>query len=223
MCALFRVKRRREGRLSGQAVEGSLTVNLTAYGCYAIQSTLGTPGGAGYIHIPNASLDTDTPITLWGYDTRGVDFTNHFEFLLIPVPEAENTFYIVNRRSGLALQVADARTPGGPPLIVQGKPGEGKPDDPSDDELAARASQFVFEPTRERGVFMIANQSTGTYPAAQGAKTANGIPLEALPAIQATKGTDEARRRFRLQLITKMMSAGVSQAAEPSREVSRPC
>ena len=180
-------------------------MKLQSYGCYTIQSALGAPGEAGYIHIPNASLDMNTTITVWGFDTRGVDFTNHFEFVLIPVPEAENTFYLVNRRSGLALQVVDPKTPGGPQIIVQAKPGEGKPDDPSDDEVAERAAQFVFERTEDRGVFMIANQSTGTYLSIKDTKTANGTPLIALPAIQAAQGTDEAPRRFRMDLMTSLM------------------
>ena len=53
-------------------------MNLTAYSCHTIQSAAGAPGKDGYLHIPGASLTPGTAITVWGMETRGVDFTNHF-------------------------------------------------------------------------------------------------------------------------------------------------
>lgn len=176
-------------------------MELAPYSCFTIQSTAGSPGGEGYVHIPYASIDKNVVITAWALDGRGVDFTNHFEFVLVPVADAEHTFYVVNRRSGLALQVRpSARGPVGE--VIQTRPGEGRVDDPSDDEVAARYAQFVFEEVGD-GAFTISNLQTGTYLGIEKGVTDNGVPIVAVPAMGETP--TEAITTWRLTLVKSML------------------
>lgn len=180
---------------------------IEGYGCYTIQSALGAPGKDAYIHIPRASLATNEVITLWGYHSRGVDFTDHFEFVLIPVPDTDGTFYLVNHRSGLALQIPKDVVPA---PVTQGTPGEGDPKNPADDELFERAAQFVLEPatdpTTGEALYRLANQMTGKYLAAKDGVIGNGTPLVGMPAIDTQQAPDVQRRfLFRLTPVAALM------------------
>ncbi len=183
-------------------------MKIDAYGCYTIQSALGKPNKDGYLHIPGATLEKNKPITLWGLDTRGVEFTDHFEFALIPVPNTANTYYIVSRRSGLALIAL-------PDRVVQGTPGEGIPNNPSDDALFEFAAQFVFEPTGD-ATFAISSQLLGTYLAAKDQKTANGTPLVSVPAIEAHE-TAKTHKEFRLTRVARLMGTIPAPVAKAGR------
>jgi hypothetical protein len=192
-------------------------MNLTAYSCHTIQSAAGAPGKDGYLHIPGALLTPGTAITVWGMDTRGVDFTNHFEFVLIPVPESPNTFYLANRRSGLVLQVVPEGAPQGG-RVIQAVAGEGVAGDPADDEAAHRAAQFVFESV-DGEVFRIANQLTGTYLAVAAGKRTNGSPLLAVPAMGAAQPVD---KDFRLTQVADLMSAVPVPATKAGPRIPHP-
>jgi hypothetical protein len=165
-------------------------VNITGYGCYTIQSCLGQLGRDCYIHIPSAGIDAGRVITMWGYDTRGVDFTDHFEFVTIPTPGVDNAFYLVNRRSGLPLRVRGDH-------VVQGVAV-----DATEAERTDPGAQWVLEPTGDE--FRIMSLLTGLYLAPRDFKTTDGTGL-ALVAPVLRPGLDDRVRHFRLSAVDALM------------------
>lgn len=113
----------------------------------------------GHVHLPGASMKSGTAITQWDYDNRGVEFTDHFEFLLIEVEReaaGDQSYYIVNRRSGMCLVIDD--TADGAPLKQMQWP-------PMQDEIPQpMMAQFVLQPVpgfEDR--YRIMSQYAGTY------------------------------------------------------------
>lgn len=132
-------------------------MSIQDYSYYRIQNVRGAGDeGAttGYLHVPGASMTSGTPLTQWRYSGRGVDFTDHFEFLLIEVEreaKEDKTFYIVNRRSGFCLAIDDLEN--GAPLKQVAWP-------PARPMMA----QFVLKPVEGlEDCFSIASQYAGTY------------------------------------------------------------
>jgi hypothetical protein len=194
-----------EWRTKGQRPrKGAEFVSLTPYSCITVQSAEAEPGKEAYLHIPGASLDPRTTITVWGFDTRGVHFTNHFEFVLIPAGDTDDTYYLANRRSGLVLQVDQKPSPQDWGFI-QAVAGQGTPDDPTDDQNAHMAAQFVFEPVEGASgdVYRIANQLTGTYLAIPAGQRSNGTPLVAAPAMGGAMRVDNT---FRVTQVADLMA-----------------
>jgi hypothetical protein len=64
-----------------------------------------TPVDDGYLHVPNANRQPGVSITQWSFSGRGVPFSDHFEFMFIADGQSRDTYYIVNRRSGLCLRL----------------------------------------------------------------------------------------------------------------------
>lgn len=85
-----------------------MTVN--DYSTYRVQCRLGsqTPVDHGYLHIPYASRQPGVGVTQWSFSARGVPFSDHFEFMFIADGQARDTYYIVNKRSGLCLRLPSA-------------------------------------------------------------------------------------------------------------------
>ena len=158
-------------------------MNIDSYGCYTIQSCLGQLGRDCYIHIPSAGIDSGRVITMWGYDTRGVDFTDHFEFVTIPTPGVDNAFYLVNRRSGLPLRARGDH-------VVQGVAV-----DATEAERTDPGAQWVLEPLLG-DEFRIMSLLTGLYLAPKDFKTTDGTGL-ALVAAVLRPGVDDRVRHFR--------------------------
>ena len=166
-------------------------MKLDAYGCYTIQSALGAPQKEGYIHVPFASIADGQEIRLWTWDSTGRT-VDHFEWLLVPIPGTDHTYYIVSRRSGLPLRVRGNE-------IVQGLAAQ-----TTTAEKCEQATQWLFEPDETGAMFRIANQLTGHYLAAWDAQTANDTKLSAPESI-IEKGKNDQFRLFRLQHVTTLM------------------
>lgn len=165
-------------------------MNIEGYGCYTIQSCLGQLGRDCYIHIPGAGIDSGRVITMWGYDTRGVDFTDHFEFVTIPTPGVDNAFYLVNRRSGLPLRARGDH-------VVQGVA-----IDATEAERTDPGAQWVLEPIGDE--FRIMSLLTGLYLAPKDFKTTDGTGLALVTAV-LRPGVDDRVRRFRLSAVDTLM------------------
>ena len=181
-------------------------MKIVGYGCYTIQSALGAPGQDCYLHVPMAGIDAGRAMAMWGYDARGVDFTDHFEFVLIPTPGLDDTYSVVNRRSGLPLRVRGER-------VVQGAaPGC------SAEEASDQAAEFVFEPVD--GEYRIVSQLTGRYLAPRGFKTANGTELVLVDPVLPS-GTDDRVRRFRLTQVAGLMGKVPEPADNPGARFAR--
>jgi hypothetical protein len=85
-----------------------MTVN--DYCTYRIQCRLDSqaPVDYGYVHVPYASRQPGIGVTQWSFSARGVPFSDHFEFMLIADGQSRDTYYIVNKRSGLCLRLPSA-------------------------------------------------------------------------------------------------------------------
>ncbi|MFN8192723.1 MAG: hypothetical protein U0R80_00400 [Nocardioidaceae bacterium] len=165
-------------------------MNVEAYGCYTIQSSLADPGGDCFIHVPNAGLDPGRVIAMWGYDSRGVDFTDHFEFVAIPAPVVDNVFFLVNRRSGLPLRVRGDH-------VIQGVAV-----DSTEAERSEQGAQWVLEPVDDE--FRIMSLLTGFYLSPRDFRTVDGTGLSLVaPVLRA--GLDDRVRHFRLGRVASLM------------------
>jgi hypothetical protein len=90
-------------------------MSVSDYGIYTIQCRLGseTPVDHGYLHVRGATRQPGSYggrnylgyIMQWSLAGRGVPFTDHFEFMFIADGQSRDTYYIVNRRSGLCLRL----------------------------------------------------------------------------------------------------------------------
>ena len=89
-------------------------MSVSDYGIYTIQCRLGseTPVDHGYLHVRGATRQPGGVqgnylgyIMQWSLAARGVPFTDHFEFMFIADGQSRDTYYIVNRRSGLCLRL----------------------------------------------------------------------------------------------------------------------
>lgn len=80
------------------------------YCTYRIQCRLDSqaPVDYGYVHVPYASRQPGIGVTQWSFSARGVPFSDHFEFMLIADGQSRDTYYIVNKRSGLCLRLPSA-------------------------------------------------------------------------------------------------------------------
>lgn len=176
-------------------------MQLAPYSYYTVQSAVGKPGGSGYLHVPFARTE-ETDVTLYTWDPK-LGNTDHFEWLLIPVPDAVNTYFIFSRRSALPLRVTDATFAGGNVHL-------GDPAPP----LSGQAVQWVFEPVDD--TFRIVNQLTGNYITVQDAKAvANTTPVVCRGTLDRVP-EDDAFRRFRLELVesVKQELPAVSDTAQ---------
>lgn len=179
---------------------------IEGYGCYTIQSSLGQPGRDCYIHIPGAGIDAGRVISVWGYDTRGVDFTDHFEFVLIPAAGVDNVFSLVSRRSGLPLRARGDHVT------------QGVASDTTQTERTDQGAQWVLEPVDDE--FRIMSLLTGNYLAPRDFKTVNGTQL-ALVAPVLQPGLDDRVRRFRLTKVASLMGIVPPPAKAKGARIAR--
>lgn len=94
-------------RIAGQGLgidlEEDVVLKIKKYGFYRVRSILGIEGNSGYWHVGRGSREKGKGITVWAIKPAP-PFTNHFEYMFIEAGETD-TYYIVNRRSGLPLYV----------------------------------------------------------------------------------------------------------------------
>ena len=144
--------------------------SIANYGMYTIQCRLGGDETvrSGFVHVPGASLLEDVGITQYTYDARGVLFTGHFEWLFIATGEPADTYYIVNRRSGLCLYAPWESAEKSPQVR------QGRYDVEHDDYF-----RFTLEPVHpETSTYKILSFPTGYVLEVAGAKPDNKMAIQ---------------------------------------------
>lgn len=148
-------------------------MSVSDYGIYRIQCRLGsqTPVDYGYLHVPGANRQPGVSITQWSFSARGVPFSDHFEFMFIADGQSRDTYYIVNRRSGLCLRLPS--TVAGTSLIQDDyRPGLDK------------EFRFIVEPVTsdaEGSSYRLVSAVSGHLLIVDGANPSNGQSIRAFP------------------------------------------
>lgn len=185
------------------------TVN---YGIYTIQCLLGspTPVDSGYLHVPDASRAPKAPVTQYSWSQRRVTFTDHFEFVLIEDGSSGDSYYIVNRRSGLCLCLPSVKE--GERLIQDTY----RPDHDKD-------YRFILEPVepdqtdpKKQGSYRLVSAASGHVLLVDGAIPKNGQAIRAFP--EAGIPIERKHHIFEFTPITTEFVA--PPAGEPVREES---